>query len=480
MQGINLKPGEFTIDSISLVNQDGASVDISKLVIGFNMYESIFNKFCTAELGVVDGLNILKYYKLSGQEFVRIAVRQKEGVGEEASSEFSIDKTFRIYKVENVQRPQELIQTYVIKMCDPRMFFCRRKRISRTLRGSHDQMLQKVLLESAHFTQEEFDFWDNTTPENYQFISPNWTVSTLIDYFTSQASLLKSEYKNGFFFYQSLNGGFRFQDISSMFQLEFPVKFSFKPRNAKLDTDITDANASDGLNTQILYYEKPKLFDTLQGTVKGMYSSFMKVYNPVKKLEEDNFFDIKDVYSKGKHISGYPMIRLDEDERVLTTENQVDNKVSPQVSEIDVDLAPNKNLFTNMVYETTMVHPYDDSSSLDEPEAFRGIENKDTGNQERVAMMEILDQHKILVTIPFRSDISCGMIINLLIPPAEVNSGDGTDKINDDRYLITSLNIEGNPLEYTGYCHLECVKESFAADIISSVPLENSQDPENV
>lgn len=480
MESANYKQGEFTVDSISIVNQDGESADISKLVVGFNMFESIYKKFCTAELAILDGLDILKYYKMSGQEYVRISVRQKEGVGESADSEFSIDKTFRVYKIENVQRPQELVQTYIMKLCDPRMFFCRRKRVSKTMRGSYDEMLQRILLEDGHFLPEEFDYWEKTSPSNHQFISPNWTVSSLIDFLTSESSILDGPYKNGMFFYQTLNGGFRYQDISTMLKLEFPIEFSYKPRNAEIDTDKQDLNSPTGLNTQILAIEKPHVFDTMKGTINGMYSAFMKVYNPIKKIEEDNFYDMKEVYERSGHLSGYPLLRLDENEKVLTTENQTDKQISPKVSEVDIDLAPNKNLFSTMVYETTMVHPFDDSTDVDSPETFRGLENKDSSSLERNALMQILDNNKVLVTIPFRTDITCGTIIKLLMPPAESNTNFSPDELNDNRYLITAINFEGNPLEYIGYCHLECVKESYAADIMQVKPLDNSQDPENV
>ena len=41
---------------------------------------------------------------------------------------FSIDKTFRIYKLDNVIRVDEVTQSYVLRICDPRMFYARRKK----------------------------------------------------------------------------------------------------------------------------------------------------------------------------------------------------------------------------------------------------------------------------------------------------------------------------------------------------------------
>ena len=43
----NYVAGEFTIDSFTLVNQYNESLDLTNMVMGFKLYESIFNKFVT-------------------------------------------------------------------------------------------------------------------------------------------------------------------------------------------------------------------------------------------------------------------------------------------------------------------------------------------------------------------------------------------------------------------------------------------------
>lgn len=476
----NFKAGELFIDAIALVNQEGESVDISKLIIGMQMYESIYKKFCSAEILLLDSLNILKYYKVTGQEYVRVSLRQKEGTDDASADEFSIDKTFRLYKVENVQRPQELIQTYSLKLCDPRLFYSRRKRISAVMRGSYDEMLQRVLLETAFFKPDEFDLWTKTSPQNYQFISPNWTVNSLIDYFVSNSSIEQPAYRNGMFFFQTLNGGFRFSDISEMFAREFPITFSFKPRNSDVSTADQDINSETGLNTQIIRYEKEVLCDTLSGTINGAYASQMMVYDPVRKIEENIYYDMEETFSRGDHVSGFPMVRTEIDERSLTTENMVDKAISPSVTEVDIDLPINKHYDSLVVYGCNMVHAFDDGP-ITEASTFRGIEDKQNEKLERMALLEILQQHKIQVTIPFRSDLSVGTVIVLDIPEPELYNGqDAVDEINDNRYLITDMAIEVQPLEYTGFCHLECVKESYALKVQDQIPLDDSPNPKQV
>lgn len=478
----NYKAGEFYIETISIVNQENETVDVTKLCLGFKLYESIYKKFCTGEMGLLDGLNLLRHYKFTGQEFLRISIKQKEGVDSEAPKEFSIDKTFRIYKVDFIERPQELIQTYKLRLCEPRMFFTRRKRLSRTLRGSYDQMMQRILIDEAHFKPEEFDQWTQTRPENKQFISPNWTVDELLNHFVKCSDTGNNDtYRRSMFFYQTLNGGFRFTDFATMCKQEFPLKFSYKPRNSELETDKKDLNAPDGLNTQIIAIEKPQMFDTLRGTVAGAYASTLHVFDPVRKIIEDNIYDMDDVFQREGHVSGFPMMRLNAEERSLTTGNMIDKEVSPDVSEVDIDLAPNKEYESYVQYSSKMVHPFDDSADYTSPEVFSGTSSDDNSVLERQALLEILQQHKIVVTIPLRTDLQVGMIVHLIIPTAETTDGNSSkDTVNDDRYLITDLCVSGNPLDQTGVVYMECVKESYAKQIENETPLRDKSAPTKI
>ena len=86
-----LKQGEFFLESLALINQFGETLDISQIVGEFTMSESIHRKFVSGVVGIVDGLNLLKNYRFTGQEFIRISVKQKEGQGDTADKDFSID-----------------------------------------------------------------------------------------------------------------------------------------------------------------------------------------------------------------------------------------------------------------------------------------------------------------------------------------------------------------------------------------------------
>ena len=141
MEQRNFKPGEYNLEAMTLVNADGDSVAIEDICVNFRMYESIYNKFVSADISIVDGVNLLKNYKICGQEYVRISIRQKEDDGTESEAKYSIDKTFRVYKVLNNQRVDDKTQSYVLKLCEPRLFYLQKQRISQTWTGSWSMTL---------------------------------------------------------------------------------------------------------------------------------------------------------------------------------------------------------------------------------------------------------------------------------------------------------------------------------------------------
>ena len=145
-------------------------------------------------------------------------------MGEEAAKEFSIDKDLKVYKISAVNRIDQSTQSYVLKVCDPRMFTVRNTRVSRVMRGSYDKMLQNVLINEGHMKTDEFVHWEDTKPENQQMVIPNWTIDKFIDFCVNNSDKGLSEkavYQNGMFFYETLNGGFCFKSIDEMFHEEY-------------------------------------------------------------------------------------------------------------------------------------------------------------------------------------------------------------------------------------------------------------------
>ena len=481
---------DFTLNAVHLINQEGLSVDIASLVSEIRLYESIYTKFVTADISILDSVNLLKHYQLTGQEYIRISFLH--GNPEDNEEEVPlIDKTFKVYKALNITRIKETVQVYMLKLCDPQMFISQNTKLDRVYRGSHSNMLSDVVRKEMAVREEQIQNWEDTEYDNHQFIAPKtMSANKFIDYITSNASKGKSSsFRNPFFFYQTLIGGFNFKSLDNMAtgnlekqtfdnesvveqsqMSELPV-FIMKPQSGKDDAPLRE---------QITSVQIPQKFDTLQGTINGAYSSYMLHYDPITKIGSDDYYDMEETYERSEqsHVSGKPLIRTERMleigsgmEAGLTTENaSSDDKFeSPPVKSENMNstLAPNRQMSNCILTDYSFKHSFDNIDTIGDDEVYKSGEILDNGTLERRAMLEILQQHRIKISIPIRSDLQVGQVIQLAIPEPEIldEGSVNKDRINDSRYLLTDMMIQANPISKLGFCNLELVKESYAKDI---------------
>lgn len=471
--------GEFKINSFTLINQFGEAVDLSKIAVDFKLHESIFEHFCSGEVIINDGINVLKNYRLTGQESIRISLSQLDNEGAPVRDSYSIDKVFRVYKISDITRnPKNLIeQNYRIHFCEPRVFYTKSTRMSQVFRGTWSNILQKGLIDNGPFKVDEFDHWEPTQSDRNQYICPNASLETFIKHCVNNADLEvePGNFSRSMFFYQVLNGGFRFKSFYRMTQDQFPVDFSYRPIEYN-DNTLIGANAKGGVNSVIREFTRPQQFNTLSGLQAGTYASNIQVYDPLLKNTYVNVYDMSDVYKQNEgHVSGYPLIHLDDPESILTVEDTTENMRSPTVRPaLDQDLALNKSFYATTLRGFNANHIFDNTGIGEQPN-FTGIDANNTAMLERISLMGILRQHVTKVKIPLRTDLSVGSIVQLRLPVPELQKEKIiVDEVNDDRYLITSLNVMGSTQTRSGEIHFECVKESYAKRIADARPLPKS------
>lgn len=465
----NYRTGEFFIDAISIVTQSGDIVDIRNVTAAFQLYESIYDMFTTGEVSLVDTQNILRTFEFTGQEFIRISVRQKEGLEDKSEKDFSIDKTFRIYKTLNVQKINEVTQTYTLLFADPRLFQAEKTKVSQSFYGSYSAMALGVMSDIIKFTPEETEAWVDTLPANFSFLAPDWTVKKSVEYFVENANTsTEAPFRNSCFFYQTLNGGFRFHDIGEMYQRVHPVVFSTSPKNTELDSMSANINSAKGLNTQILKYEQPSTFNTLEGIRKGLYASTIRIWNPIEQRLDEKIYDMSQTFAREGHMHN-PNVHLDAPEIVMTTDDAIGNE-DQSYSQTDAEPALNQAYDSLVINVDTMKHAFGNAKKYEDAESFLGEVHEDNSILERRALLELLKQNVYTVQVPFRTDLTVGTVVRLNIHEPETSKPEGTgDKKNDNKYLITSMKITGIPKDNKGTITMDCVREGISKKLQPSI-----------
>ena len=481
----NFKTGQVSIDSVTLVNQEGEIIDLTNMGMSIDIFEGIDSPFLSGRISVIDALAVFRKYKIYGQEHLTIRYRARKGHGEFEDGDFAVEKTFRVYKITDMINREFTSYAYVIHFCEPKLFTCQRTRLSKVLRGSYSEILLQTLLKDADFeklpTNNRIDYWEETLPENQQIVCPNWTISKLIDYIKENAN--KGEdavYKNSMFFYQTLIGGFKFMSLNQMLSgdMDFLTRFTYTPRNVDTAGEEVQVEAEElGLNTKIMDFEIQKRGDTLHGTTSGAYASLLRTYDPILKIEREVVFDLGEKFKKtaSSHMSGFPTIRLDDPIMVHQASERINGDEEQTYDEIGAEIAPNKSFDDKTLLRVNHTNAYSDSAVLRDTSQFVGNEYFDTGILERNSMIHALSSHVYKVTLPLRTDMSAGMVVNLDLPGG--TSDKETDNLDDKRYLITKIHHIVSPLSGDGTMVLQCVKESFADEIKKQEALKDYKGP---
>jgi len=434
--------------SIQYQSQEDDKIDIQLLVNSISLYESIYSKHTTGKMLVIDARHLIKNLSLTGQELLTIKYRLPYKT--ESGKEEVIERKFRIYKITNVSRQKEsdVLQGYNIFFCEPNAFRTKEERISKTLRGSHKQMIESLFTDLE--ISEDVQNIEETEGDKHQFIVPNWSINKTLDWVVNNANpLKKNSYKNSMFFYQTLDGQYHFKSMDSMLEETYPYIFS---HNIKVNnTQMSEEEK----NRTILQTSKPQEFDTLHGTSTGTYSSMLKVYDPIRKIEEINVYDIKDTASRRNEVS----------ENTADSETQ-GSVIKPLVSSEEDTGRYGEKPFAKRKFNTTILndytttHAFDNAKKLSDTEVFEGIKNIDNSRLERHSLMGILQQNRIEVMVPLQTEVQVGQKIKLGLPLGQVAVENSPKVQEDSTYLIISLATHINAIDMVGTTNLECSKES--------------------
>jgi len=472
----------YRLRSIHLVNQEQKSINLKELVAGFQIYESLHDKFLSGEVVFVDGINLPRLFRFTGQEYIRVSLSD----GREDSTIY--DLTFRVSRMhKNVRSDVGVMQGYTLNIEDPSMLKGYTKRINRVLRGKQSDMLKTILLdkEGLGLTEDDLGIWQNTESDKNQFICPNWRINELITHFVRECDFqTNASWRNGMFFYQTFDGKFNLKSIDEMCNTnpDDMIKLIYKPTAGGLDKADRDRK-------QILSMSKPKLFNSIKGTVSGLYASMSETLETITGVVKENVYDIEETISRNpNHVegSGTPIIRTEVsfaetggDEMGFTTKDQEGDK-PPEVIPVDKwkNKAPNLQKENVIIYNSHSAHTFDNNTDVESDEVFSAEDTiKNNAILERRALMELMEQNTISLVLPIRTDLTVGNVVQLVIPEPEIQdeTSDSKDVIHDNKYLVVDSCITVNNQRQTGSLHIECVKETFT-NVINEEAIEEGID----
>lgn len=431
--------------TIQLIDSDESLIDITRLVVEFNIYESIFNQTLSADFAIRDSVGIIDGQSpLTGQEFILVTFSSSNPTILGASPEL----LFKVHKVANKTEITPGTTVFTLSCASPELEDNLTKKVKY---GYKDKLGSEAVADifTQYIDLQNSKGIDIEETENIVPYTPaGHTPFEAIEIIGRESRSANPSYSDvsHFLFFETTQG-FRFRTISSLLSQE-PAEDAVYYFS---DPGAPGNNIKERTIIGHTYLDNVDTIDLLQ---KGLYDNDVSVIDPLTKTFSETRFNYANDFTKLPHISGggKPTLNLDRS-RILGGEIPG----SGQSRFLVGDLA---KISSNNATFDSRITPDND------PYIFHGRERY-RKTPLVAAQLASLRQHGIDITVPVNLTINAGDIVQIFIPAAKDRR---TELAFIEHYgpnptfLVVSTNTR---LTVNGdyITTMQCVKESFGIDI---------------
>lgn len=434
-------PGLVDITELILFSAN-KKLDITNFLIELNLYESIFNPVVSGTLTLADSTNLLSLFPLIGEEFIFINL-----VTPSLDDGKRIFKTFKVYSIANKAYAKDgSTIIYELNIVSTEAFNDTLNPLFKAFDGTPQQIISNIFLNylqavrnlplsklsgnSSDIDKTSLTFLDS--PDNIiKFVSPGWSPIQCINWIASKSLPAKGKAAN-YLFWETTKG-FYFSSTDKLFSnAKRLLNGTYFYSQSYINTLRPDEKYKAMYSIKSLSVEKT--LDQLDNTRTGYLSSTLIDIN----LYNKTFKNV--VYDHGNKFTGYSHLN--------------DNETVPL---FDLSTVRNPAGYIEINYSVPKLHN-NTNTNFDE------ISKYMHGNR-RSNMLE-LNNFKMQLVVPGRTDLEAGNIIKIVFPKgtsgalsSHDKAADIQDKLYTGYYMITNLSHKINPK--THYITMNVVKDSF-------------------
>tara|TARA_B110000438_G_scaffold36499_1_gene36256 strand:+ start:120 stop:1646 length:1527 start_codon:yes stop_codon:yes gene_type:complete len=451
--------GDYRLDGIILhnhqnegINVEDKGIDIQKLVVEMNLFESIYKNSMTGSLVIADSINLIGKLPIQGTERLSFKL-STPGTGYTGHNVDCSERTgnpMHIYKLTNKKQINEGMQTYTLHFCSREFLRNIRTKVSETFEGTIDQMVYKILDDENYLDSRQFFSYQKTRNQD-KITIPNKSPFRAIDMLCKKA-LADDSKSVGYLFYQTTKG-FNFRSFESMC-----VNSNGIPRKAKQTFNYMPMNTDEKI-TGVLNQKDGELVDKITKDYSSVEQyKFINNFHDVAMNQAMGVYGHRvithNIFNKSYKVSDYHYHNYFDDTLHVDTSN------APAIVETPVD------------YDNKSVSDYPESRvtvmsttqfSHDEETGSFGIDVEQDGITEaaRVSQLATISSGTNLkLTVKGQSYLAAGDVINFNILSVEnkVVSDGALDPQYAGRYVISKIRHRVTNDDYVQV--LECVKDS--------------------
>lgn len=397
----DFKPGYCDVRNLVMTNYLGERIDISRLVHSFTVNESINSMFALYEFTIVDAVNLLEKYTVTGNEKIEMTLLKMDLPGTE---EVQIEKNLIVVGIGDYTKPNNEGQAYKIQAITETAFAASIKRVSRSGKGTAFELVESLVSDVIY--RDELTTEGDTDSGNYSVVYPNYTYIDTIKMLLGRA---QEDSGSVYYAYETLFDGMILSSYSQMVAKESVETYRLLSKDEF--PKYSEANYEHN-RTRIMSIESKIGASQFRAFQEGANTSRVHTV---------------DIYNKSYNFEDYSS--LDRNLPTVNKDRLLDSNLL--ISDKPIDEYPEAKSHLVLKNSGSFAGAGENlNNRLDNSSALRFMV---TGNQYAVT-------HVIKITGDTR--VRAGQVIELDIPPAihpDTAPDDYQDLLMSGRYLVSGV-----------------------------------------
>jgi len=190
--------------SLKMTSNTGQVIDLSKLFLEVNIYESIFNNFLNGKITILDTFDLITNVPITGNEDIEIDI---------ITTQFDdpITLNFKIYKIDKdveVQKNLQKNKMFIMYICSSELLLANTC-LSRKFNDNNENTIAWLL---ENTLESDKELTSTTCSETFSFNTNFWTIPRIIEFISNNS---KTSTYSDYIFFEDFDG-FNFKPLSEL------------------------------------------------------------------------------------------------------------------------------------------------------------------------------------------------------------------------------------------------------------------------
>jgi len=398
------KSTEFHVNELIIVTKIGR-VDISKLFVELNIFDSIFLPVMSGNMLIQDSIGISGKLLFDGTESLLI------DIGKDKDSDIArFKKAFRIYKQSDRVNQNQNSETFVLHFVADELMFSDQQRVNQSYDLTYSQIVEKILFNYLKIPANNIGGLYEPTMGIRKIVIPNLRPLDAIEW-CAKRSLDKQNSPN-YVFFQNLVG-YNFASLSTLLTQDNVLDIKIQSKNLK------DSNAFDEIGSA-RHYDVVAQNDSIEKTRAGVNAGKFMGFDPMTRSFASKNISFGDHYLNMKHGNKNPNVTPSKNRDHQNNLEAYDSK--------------------KVVSLFGTARQYSEYIKKNDPTSISKIESQDSFIFQRKAILQNLMGKRLKLVMPGNFQLTSGFNVNVLVPNlGKKEKGDTNEDISlAGKYVIVS------------------------------------------